>query len=315
VKRNLLAIALSLPLLLSAAAHAATVDAKLLSLVPPGAQVVAGMSVHPDRTSSFILITHNNGVDLDDFYALSGADSSHVIQQVIFVAALDVTGRPAEHSLLVSGHFDPARIFRAAMDNGASATNYAGIRVLVVQPFARERRDFHDVRWLAALDSNVILFGSIISVQQELDRHLAGSRADPSLLGKLARMRHDDQTWCVLSAPAWNTEMRDALAVVHPQLAERLKDGDSFQFGIRYGRQVEFEYEITTGSASATHAISTSLTRSLTGLAIGSPLLPSPDLTADDSTVRGVIKVSTTRYNVWLAEVSARGRVRNTLSQ
>jgi hypothetical protein len=291
--------------------RAATVDAKLLSLVPPGAQVVAGMRVQLDRTSSFILVTHNNGVDLDDFYALSGADSSHVIQQVIFVAALDVTGRPAEHSLLVSGHFDPGRIYRAAMDNGASATNYAGIRVLVVQPFARERKDFHDVRWLAALDSNVILFGSIVSVQQELDRHLAGSRADPSLLGKLARMRHDDQTWCVLSPPAWNTEMRNALAVVYPQLAERLRDGDSLQFGIRYGKQVEFEYEITTASPAATQAISKSLTQSLAGMAIGSSPMPSPDIAADDNTVRGVIKVSTTRYNARLAEVGARSQGNN----
>jgi hypothetical protein len=124
----------------------------------------------------------------------------------------------------------------------------------------------------------------------------------------MPRIRHNDQTWCVLSPPAWNTEMRDALAVVHPQLAERLKDGDEFQFGIRYGKQIEFEYEITTASAVATHAISKSLTQSLTGQAIGSSLLPSPDQTADDNTVRGVIKVSTTRYNAWLAEMSTRNQ-------
>jgi hypothetical protein len=34
--------------------------------------------------------------------------------------------------------------------------------------------------------------------------------------------------------------------------------------------------------------------------------LPPIDLSTDNSTVRGLIKVSMTRYNAWLAEVSAR---------
>jgi len=52
-----------------------------------------------------MLVTHNNTVDLADFFALSGADSSRSIHEVILLAAADGTGGLGEHSLLASGHF------------------------------------------------------------------------------------------------------------------------------------------------------------------------------------------------------------------
>jgi hypothetical protein len=221
------------------------------------------------------------------------------------VAAADSTGQLSEHSLLASGNFDGDRIYRSAMDSGSSTTGYRGVSVLVVQPFARERSDFSEVRWLAIPEPSVLLFGSIGSVQQELDRYLNRSSVDPRLEARLSRLRRDDETWCVLSL-TWTQEIRDVLAVIDPKLAAGLKDGDAFQFGIHYGRRVEFEYEITTNSSAATRSISDLLTQSLVGPEKGLALLPPIDLSTDNSTVRGLIKVSMTRYNAWLAEVSAR---------
>jgi hypothetical protein len=128
-------------------------------------------------------------------------------------------------------------------------------------------------------------------------------------------MRRDDATWTVLSLPTWNAEMRNALAVINRELAERLKDGDSLQFGICYGRQVEFEYEITTASGSSTRAISDSLTQSFAGLEKESTLLRSTEAITEGNTVHGIITVSMARYNAWLTEVSARGGPRNTAVQ
>jgi hypothetical protein len=99
-----------------------------------------------------------------------------------------------------------------------------------------------------------------------------------------------------------------ALAVINSERAAGLKDGDAFQFGIHYGRHVEFEYEITTNSSAATRSISDTLTQSLVGPEKGLALLPPIDMSTDNNTVRGIIKVSITRYNAWLAEVSARGK-------
>jgi hypothetical protein len=117
-----------------------------------------------------------------------------------------------------------------------------------------------------------------------------------------------------LSLSAWSPEIRSALAVIDPELAAGLKDGDALQFGIRYGRHVEFEYEITTASATATRAISDWLTQSLTGPEIKSSLSLPPDMTIDSNTVHGVIKVSMARYNAWLAEISEHGLGRSPAS-
>jgi hypothetical protein len=297
------------PFLAVAICPAVSPDPKILSLVPPGAQLVAGVSASPgpERISNFILMTHNNRVDLNDFYALSGVDSTRAIDEIIFVAVANKAGMLSEHSLLVSGRFDQARIYKAALENGAALANYGGIRVLVIPPFARERRDFNEVRWLVVPDPDVLLFGSIASVQQELERHLAGSTADSALVRKLAHLRRDDETWCVLTPLTWGPEMRNALAVIDPQVPAGLRDGDAFQFGIRHGRQVEFEYELTLASTAITQTISDLLTQSFAGPENGSAFLPHARITSDGNTVRGLIKVSIPRYSAWLAEMRAGG--------
>ena len=94
---------LSFPFILVGIATASP-DPRLLSLVPPGAQLVAGIIAPPTQgqPDNFVLMTHNNTVDLEDFYALTGADDSRTIHQIVFVAMTDNSGQLTEHSLLVS---------------------------------------------------------------------------------------------------------------------------------------------------------------------------------------------------------------------
>jgi hypothetical protein len=262
----------------------------------------------------FVLISHKNRIDFNDFLALTGADSTLVVHEFILVASTDSAGMLNGHSLVASGNFDRECIYRSALSGGASVTRYRGLPVLVVQPFARERSEFNEVRWLAIPDSSILLFGSVASVQQELDRHLDRSPADPRLVARLARLRRDDNSWCVLSLPTWTSDIRDSLAALNPKLAELLDDGDTLQFGIHYGRQVEFEYEVMTASSHTALAMLASLTQSFAGLEKEPVLLRSTDAISEGNTVRGVIKVSMARYNAWLTEVQARGRGRNTAS-
>jgi len=300
-------LAVLFPFFADAMSMTSSPNQKLLSLVPPGAQVVAGISApsRRDQPSNFLLITHDNNLDLTDFYTLSGADSSRSIHQIILVAMVGMSGLD-EHSILVSGHFDQPLIYRSAVNGGADITRYRGIPVLVVQPFARERANFNSVRWLAVLDADVLLFGTVSSVQQQLDRYLAGGAADASLLRRLTHLRHDNQTWCVLSAPAENAEVQAAFAVLDPKLATLIQDADAFQFGIRYSRQVEFEYEVTAASITSARSISGAFAQSLAGGIHGLSMFSPPELNGDN-TARGVIKLSIRRYNAWLAELTARG--------
>jgi hypothetical protein len=286
-----------------ALASAVTPNPKLVALVPPTSRMVAGMiAPRSGRVpSSFLLITHKNLLDLNDFNALAGADNSRVIEQTIMVAS-DGGGAFAEHSLLASGHFDQALIYRSAYKSvGASAANYRGIPVLVVQPFARERESFHDVRWLVIVDSKLAVFGTIASVQQELDRHLDHSVADPALERRLAHLRRDDATWCVATLPGHNSEIEAAFEILDPRLADLLRAGDTLEFGTHYGRQVEFEYEVGLASSHDAESVLASLQPPVTG----SSLLPVAELIKVDGGVRGILKVSKDRYEAWKAGVVA----------
>jgi hypothetical protein len=298
------------PFFTAALASGVTPNPKLLSLVPPEAQIVAGMSAphSRDQPSSFLLITRNNTMDLNDFIALSGVDSSRSIEQVIMVAADGGGGNVfAEHSLLAIGHFDQALIYRSVYKAGAGAiaTNYRGIPVLEMQPFARERDSFHDVRWLAMMDSNLALFGTISILQQELNRYLAHSVADPVLERRLAHLRRDNATWYMATLPHRNSEIQTMFQFLDARLAELLRAGDTLLFGIHYGRRVEFEYEVETTSGRDAEVAQRSFGEPVTRPR-GSSLLPIANLSRIDNGVRGDFKVSKDRYEAWLAEVVAR---------
>lgn len=295
------------PLFTIALARAVTPNPKLLSMVPPTAQSVAGIA-GPRRGTGpnvFLLATHNNLTDLYDFISLFGADGSRAIEEVIMVGS-DGGGVQAEHSLLASGHFNQGLIYRSAYGSvEASAATYRGIPVLVVQPFARERDSFNDVRWLAMMDSKLALFGTIASVQQELDRHLDHSVADPALERRLGHLRRDDATWCIATVPARDSEIEAAFKVLDGRLAELLRPGDTLAFGTHYGRQVEFEYEVGMASGWDSEVLQRSLEPSAIGMK-GYSLLSAAALIKVDGGIRGVLRISKDRYEAWKAEVVER---------
>jgi hypothetical protein len=281
-------------------ACAVTPDPRLLSLVPRGAQIVAGMNAPTGQgqPDSFLLLTRNNHADLEEFFALSGVDSSRIIHQVIFVAGGGDSNSAGEHSLLVSGHFDQRRLYQSAIENGAIPGEYNGIRTVSLRPFDRDHGIDRGLRWFAVLGSTVAVLGTKSSVQQEIDRQQSGSATDPALVQKLRRLHREDTTWCIISALAVSEEMRHSFDSFNQKLAELVHEEDAFQFGIRYGARVEFEYEITSAHGNSAETISNTISRSLTGEDRNeSSLLPPPHMTASsvstrafESTVGGVAR-------------------------
>lgn len=292
-------------------AHA-SIDPRLLPLVPPGTQLVAGISASTVQAQprNFVLMTGNNKVDLADFFSLVGADSTRSVHQIIFAAFSK--DDLSEHSMLVSGHFDQSRVYKSATAAGASVFGYRGIQIAEIQPFGRERERLNEVRWLVILDSSVLLFGSVAITQLELDRYLSHSRTDESLLRRLAHLRTEDQTWCVVSAsvkslsiPAWQREIRSALTALNPELADLALSGDELEFGFFYGRRVEFEYEVALAPIGKPAAGGESSGQSRLQLAPTTSLL-SALRTEGANSVRGVFTISKSRFNVWLAGISNR---------
>jgi hypothetical protein len=287
-------------------ARAVSPDPKLLALVPPDTQMLAGINPAPpgNRHGRFVLITGKSAKDMDDFRSLSGSDPSRLVRQVLFAAKSGEPSAPEEHSLLVSGHFDQARIYRSAIDGGGTSTDYRGFLVVEIKPFPRDHGRVEEVRWLVVLDSSVLLFGTIASVREELDQQLAPGTPDPRLVRMLAALRSDDDAWSIVLG-AKSGGIREALIALNPDLA-KLADGRVLRLGIHYAHSVEFEYAVDPSSQSPpTPASQSAQPVSPEG---SFSLLSSLDLHSDsDGGAQGTVKVSKDAYDHWLSKVSRHG--------
>jgi len=233
-----------------ASASSPGADPGLLSLVPPGAAIVAEVTYGSEPT--FLVLTRNNTADLMDLQAIWGVDPTRTIARTVFLAARGSQGLVSEHSLLARGRFDPGHIFKAARENGAIETEYAGIPVLIVRPLDRDKGISRDLRWLAFIDSQIAIFGTIAMVQEELSRYLARSPADESLLGRLSHLHPNDRSWCVLAPTIHNKEIvRRTLAALDPSRRWEDHANKGLIMGVHFGRRVEIEFETVPDSAGS----------------------------------------------------------------
>jgi hypothetical protein len=188
---------------------AAPLDFRLLSLIPTGSQIVSGFENSRrirELGGSLFLTTHNNILDLDDMQSILGVDPNRSFREVIEVAFAPPGATPREHLLLLNGKFNREAIFRSAKSNGAESIEYLAETVLAIEPFARERAQMVDTRWLAILEDRTAVFGTKWMVQQALNRFEDRAAPDAVLLQRLAIFGTDVHSWSVLaSVPAPRT--------------------------------------------------------------------------------------------------------------
>jgi hypothetical protein len=289
----------------SASASPQVADPGLLSLVPPGAAIVAEVRYGPEPT--LLVLTRNNTADLMDLQSISGVDPTRTIGRTIFVADRGSEGLISEHSLLASGQFDSRRIFKAALENGASLTEYFGIPVLIVRPLDRDRRISRDLRWLAVIDARIAVFGTIPMVREELSRYLTLSPADLSLTRHLTHLHSEDQSWCVLTPTVHNRAIvHRTLASLDRSLGEADHPNDGLILGIHFGRRVDIEYE-TLPEYTASE-------ESQPETQPGFPQTPSPEAVPPASHFLGnsqpilhrMIRLSKKQYDEFIAQEEAR---------
>jgi hypothetical protein len=234
--------ATAVTIVLTASGFASPVNFKLLPLVPAGVQIVAGFEdLHgPFPTGRVLLTTHNNKLDLEDWIALTGVDTTKVVDEAIEAAMSSDRGELREHLLLVGGHFDRACIFRAAEQNGAGHVSYLGETALLIKPYSREQGDMIDTRWLIILNDQTAIFGTPAMVQVAMQRYDGHFFPDPALVERLARLRPDVTSWNVLLPPTgWKREM----GLVQPQGAwSHLLDGaDLVIVGTHFGSKIRMD--------------------------------------------------------------------------
>lgn len=229
-------------------AAAAPADGDLLKLVPGGTWIVSGIS-DPGTSSStgrLLVVTQNNNRDYDDCLGLLGVDREKAINEVIEAAASSDTGDLSDHLLLVAGHFDRLGIFKAALENGSTATEYSGEQVLVVKPFDREKYSMNAVRWLAILKNKVLVFGTPGMVARALDRHVRNEPADAILSQRIARLHPDVNSWSIIAMPS--RMLTAHLEGIPASVEMMLADADEVELGIHYGRKARIDFSIHSAS-------------------------------------------------------------------
>jgi hypothetical protein len=229
------------------------VNFKLLSLVPPGAEIVAGFQNPHDPTvptGRVLLTTHNNRLDLDDWVSLTGVDTTKVFDEVIEVAMSSDDVELKEHLLLVAGHFDRARIFKAAEENGAAHVSCEGETGLLIKPFAREEGDMMDTRWLIILNDQTGIFGTPAMVQLALQRYAGHYLPDPALAERLARLRSDITSWNVLLPHSKTKEM--GFVQPHGAWSQLLDGADLVIVGTHFGSRIRMDILVDDGKGRGT---------------------------------------------------------------
>jgi hypothetical protein len=290
--------------LLKAAAPASpSPDARVLAMIPEGAVLVS--SLLSGQQVSYLVMTRDNTTDLTDFQSITGSDPARVIGRVVLVTTSNPQVPRYEHSLLASGQFDFPHIVKSALQNGAARGEYRGVPILILQPLERDRTTSQDVRWLANVDAKILLFGSIPNVQQELDRYLDASRPDLLLVWRLSRLRHKDQSWCVVASSLRETELvRRSLAPLDPALESADHAKDALVLGMHFGSFVEIEYENEPDSIDPGQFATSS----------SSVDDPQPVIAGPVSRLRNAsemdyhtLKVSRKQYDAWIARQGSPG--------
>lgn len=296
--------ALVLMALTSGVSLAVPPDPRLLSLVPPDSQIIAGAvaPLHEHHRGNFLLFTRANTLDIEDFFSLLGADPSFEIHQVIFAASTGPGGAPPEHSLLAIGHFDTDRLYRRSANATSSAMNYHGIDVIVVPPFERERAFLGHDRLFAIIDARLAIFGTIASVQEEIDRYLTGTPPDASIVRKLGQLRKQNETWCLITSLSLGAEIARVLKSLDPAFGEIDERSNTLLFGITYGREIEFEYEMKAASSEEVLVSLSPTEKSF--LPTDGGELTSTFTKAAERGSRRVVKISRARYDKWLADMT-----------
>jgi len=286
-----------------AGGFASPLSSRLLPLVPPGAEIVAGFENHsgPTARGRLLLTTHNNRLDLDDWQALTGVDSKRFFDEIVEVAAAPSGGELSEHMLLVSGRFDRERIVRSLEENGARAQEFQGQRIHMIDPLSRERGDLVGVRWLAILNNSIGILGTQRLVQQALRRYADHAVTDSILYERLALLQPDVTSWNVL-APARNTARQLSFAQPYTAWAQLQEDADVLTVAVRFGKKIRVDFSIHANDGHGSEFFTRKAAMFTDALGAG----PEPEaqrqlqnFSLEPNRVRGSVEFTSSQFEAW----------------
>jgi hypothetical protein len=282
---------------------------RLLRLVPAHAAIVAGIEDphHRDQSGRLLIVTHNNNVDVSDWITLATVDDRQQVDKLIVVAMPSPRGDLGDHLLLARGSFNGRQILQAAEDNGGTPDSYAGVKIVILKPFAREQKEMMDTRWLAVLDDNTSIFGTPAMVKNALDRYLSSAAADNALMKRLQALKPDVNCWSVLSMPGAVLARHLRAGVLDESGDALLRRLNGAIIGVHYGSKERVDFAISTDSPEAAIALAAHLGGRSPLLAVADTLRTrSEAVSVEQNEVRGSVTVADKEFDGGLAAVYAR---------
>lgn len=282
-------------------ASALSPDTRILSLIPRNVEIVDGSGASPAKAGvmSFLVFRTENAVDLRDFRGLLGVDASKTIRQIFLVGGTERPSPRFEHSVISLGRFNQSRIFEAAIQNGGRTRAYRGIKILEVDPFTRNQGTINEVRWLAVIAPDLVVFGTVGHVREEVDRYVDHSLPNSSLLERFGRLRRDDETWCLFSKTVQKDGIRRALGSLDIRFVDLARDDTQFQFGIHFGARIRLDYESGISNSDPPATESQTAIQSPTDIKMQSSATVGI-ASVEKHPVSGEISLARTRYEKWL---------------
>ena len=284
--------------------QASPTNSKLLWLVPPGAQIVAGFENYHDEHhhGQLLLTTRNNRLDLADWQSIAGVDHARAVEEVIQVAASPVGGQLPEHLLLVAGRFNREKIFRSLRAQGTKEMEHEGQTIALIEPFARERGLMKGVRWLIIFNDRLAMLGTPAIAQVALHRYLNHADVDMILRERLAQLPLDVNSWNVLSSlPRARTEYT-ATQPATPW-GRFFEGADMLMVAARFGSKIRVHFALHADenrgrgffeqkTSSFAEVFSTDRTRRSRPLRVG-------DVEVRRDWVQGYLQLSRKQFDAW----------------
>ena len=273
-------------------------------LVPPGSQIVAGFENYQEQNhhGQLLLTTRNNRLDLADWQAIAGVDHQRMYEEVIEVAASPAGGVLPEHLLLVAGRFDQGKILRSLQLRGAKQTDYKGLPVMLIEPFARESGVMNGTRWLIIVESRLVMFGTPSIVQDAVHRYLNHADVDMVLRERMSQLPMDVNSWDVLSSlprsPPLYTAPKPA-----SHWARFFEGADVLIDGARFGSRIRVHFALHASEDRGTRYFEekpASFAEVFALESIGSSRRPRvADVEVRSDRVQGSVQLSRKHFDAW----------------
>jgi hypothetical protein len=246
---------LAFAFLLSSTSFAA-VDAGLLALVPPDAQVASGVHVETSKVSPFgqFVLSHmqSNSTRLQALIDQTGFDPRSDVTEVLCAS----NGAQPQPSFLVlaRGSFDPAKIEAAAVAKGATVQNYMGLDMIL-------NEDSSHPSGVTFLDNTLAVAADLATLQYAIAHRTDASGGAPKISAALQASINTASTgndaWFVSLVPGTNFFPNSAINV--GQSASGQNNGQAVQGatlqsiqqsmgGVHFGDQIAVSFQAVTRS-------------------------------------------------------------------